>query len=407
VRIKKLQTLNIVIFGNTNNYPLILAQGLRRLGHNVLLLVNRTDYLHRPESRYPEWAGDLPGWVIDCADITENDIIYDTPMLDRALLYLTNDVDLVVLNDMGLALASYLQTPYVAMLTGSDLAYYANYSMLDSRADKWDPEYKRSVPGRRNMSRFSDFVTRQRDGILGANVVCFGQRGLVPTSDRLLDRIGVTDSQRMMMFISNTIDLNALPHTKKRNLRILCGSRIVYRKYKNSNLGAIDFKGTDLLIKGFALYCDAGGKGKLYLIRKGQDVDAALLLIEKLGIGKHVKWLKEMSLSRFYEEMKIADVVCDQFGTSFPGMVTADAYAFGRPVIANFKNNIFTKFFPEPLPGLDAKTPEQIAEHLATIESNRKILEKIGYESRQYAEAYLAPEIMASKLLAKVFEDVK
>lgn len=46
--------LSIAIFGNTNNYPLLLAEGLRSLGLKVRIVLNRKKLLHRPGVGYPE-----------------------------------------------------------------------------------------------------------------------------------------------------------------------------------------------------------------------------------------------------------------------------------------------------------------------------------------------------------------
>ena len=398
-----MKQLSIAIFGNINNYPLLLAQGLRLLGHNVRLVLNRKELLYRPEARYPDWAAAYPDWIVDCSNLSDEDIAFETPALDQAIHQLTHNIDLVILNDVGPALAAYLQAPHAVVLTGSDLAYYASFDSLQMRTSMWDSEFKRSLQGRRHLRRMADFVARQRDGILGAGVACYGQRGLVPSGDRLLDDIGVIDERRLMLYFSNTIDLQAQPATHNKKLTVLCGSRIVYRPECNPTLSAIDFKGTDVLIRGFAKYCQQGGQGELRLPQKGQDLDAAIELINDLGIADRITWLPEMALAKFYEEMAKADLICDQFGTSFPGMVTTDAYALGRPVMANLRNEIFDQRFPEPLPGFDAKTPEEIADHLITIENNRERLVEKGKKSRAYAEAYLSPESMARQLLNKIF----
>ncbi|MGC4099121.1 MAG: glycosyltransferase [Nitrospira sp.] len=395
--------LSIAIFGNTNNYPFLMAQGLRLLGHNVRLVINRKELLHRPEARYLDWAGGYPDWVVDCSNLSDEDVAFETPAIDLAIQHLTHNVDLVILNDVGPAFASYLRTPHAVVLTGSDLAYYANFASLEMRARMWDPEFKRSPQGRRYLRRMADFVTRQRDGILGAEVVCYGQRGLVPSGDQILDEIGVRDERRLMLHFSNTIDLKAQPLTQNDKLIILCGSRVVYRPNHNPALSAMDFKGTDVLLKGFALYCQRGGKGELRLPRKGQDLHAAVDLISELAIGDQVHWLDEMPLVRFYEEMIAADVVCDQFGSSYPGMVATDAYALGRPVMAKLRPEIFSQRFPEPLPGFDAETPEKIADHLMKMEQSRVVLAEMGQKSRAYAETYLSPESMAKQLLEKWF----
>jgi glycosyltransferase involved in cell wall biosynthesis len=397
-----MRQLSIAIFGNTNNYPLLLAQGLKSLGHNVRLILNRKEVLHRPEARYPEWTSAYPEWVFDCSNITDEDIAYQTPVIDAAIHHLTHNVDLVILNDTGPALAGALRAPHVVVLTGSDLAYYANFGSLQMRTGMWDDEFKRSLQGRRYLLHFAEFVARQRDGILAAETVCFGQRGLVPTGDRLLDEIGVSDRRRLMLHFANTVDLKERPAPQNRQLTILCGSRIVYRPEDNPSLSAMDFKGTDVLINGFAQFVKAGGQGELRLPRKGQDLGAAIALIGDLGIESNIRWLDEMPIARFYEEMAAADLICDQFGTSFPGMVTTDAYALGRPVMANLRNEIFSRRFSEPLPGFTAKTPQQIAKHLVSFQRNKTLLTDMGHKSRAYAERFLSPQSMAQELLSTV-----
>lgn len=399
---RNVKKLSIAIFGNTNNYPLLMAQGLHLIGHNVRLVLNRKDLLHRPEARYPDWADTYPDWVVDCSNLSDEDIAFETPAIDQAIHHLTHNVDFVILNDVGPALASYLRTPHAVVLTGSDLAYYANFDSLQMRTSMWDPEFKRSLQGRRYLRRMADLVARQRDGILGAEVVCYGQRGLIPSGDQILDGIGISDARRLMLHFSNTIDLQAQPVAKNSKLTILCGSRIVYRPEHNPALSAMDFKGTDVLLNGFALYCQRGGNGELRLPRKGQDLQAAIDLISELAIAKQVHWLDELPLAKFYEEMIAADLVCDQFGTSFPGMVTTDAYALGRPVMAKLRADIFGQRFFESLPGFDAETPEQIADYLMMMEQNRDVLADMGCKSRAYAETYLSPESMAKQLLEKL-----
>lgn len=394
--------LSIAIFGNINNYSLLLAQGLRTLGHNVRLVLNRKDLLHRPESRYPDWADNYPNWVVDCSNLTDEDIEFETPAINQVIHQLTHNVDFVILNDTGPALAGYLRAPYAVVLTGSDLAYYASFDSIEMRTSMWDPEFKRSLQGRRHLRRIVDSVARQRDGILGAEVVCYGQRGLVPSGDQMLDGIGVIDERRLMLHFSNTIDLQVQPAAKNNKLTILCGSRIIYRPEHNPALSAIDFKGIDILLKGFALYCQRGGNGELRLPRKGQDLQAAVELISELAIVERIHWLDEMPLAQFYKEMIAVDLVCDQFGSSFPGMVTTDAYALGRPVMAKFRAEIFGQRFLEPFPGFNAESPEQIADHLMLMEKNKAILADMGLKSRAYAEVNLSPESMAKQLLEKL-----
>lgn len=396
-----MKKLSIAIFGNTNNFPLLLAEGLAALGHHVRLLINRKELIHRPESKHPEWKGNYPSWVFDFSEITDLDVAYETPALDGAIAQLTHGVDLAILNDIGPAFAKYLRCPHVAFLTGSDLSYYADFDSVQLRTANWDPAFRRSVAGRRVTRKLAELVIDQRDGILSADVVSFGLRGLIPRGDRILDSIGVEDARRMMIYISDIARLRKKPDPNNEHLRILNGSRVLWKQAGDNCYSEQDLKGTDILLKGFALYCQRGGKGELRLFRKGGDVDAAVELIGSLGIASQVVWLGEMPLSRFHEEMASADIVCDQLAQSFPGMVTADAFAMGRPVLANLRNEIFGSYFPAPLPGLQASTPDEVCRQLLDAENNKAMLQALGAQSRKFAEACLSPVGMAKMLLKK------
>jgi len=394
---------NIVIFGNTNNYPLLLAEGLKSLGHNVKLLFNRPECIHRPESKYADWKGSYPSWIYDVSDITDVDIAFETGKIDKVKKLLTYDVDLVILNDIGPSLIDYINVPHIVLLTGSDLTYYADFKILKTMTHGWDSRFKRSSEGRKHIRMMAQLIMRQRDGILSAKKVSFALRDLVPEGDELLDEIGISDEYRLMMFLSNVNGLKLSTAPKNKVLRILCGSRIVFNRKNNPYFSTQDFKGTDLLIYGFAEYCRLGGRGALTFFEKGQDVDEAKLLINELKINNRVHWLPEMTLVGFTEEMLKSDLICDQFGTSFPGMVSLDAYALGRPVMANLRNEVFSSLFSDPLPGFNVTTKMEIANTLLEIDSNPGLLEKKGLESRKYAEDYLSPKKMAAMLLENVF----
>ena len=394
--------LTIGMFGNINNYPLMLAEGFRKLGHDVRLVINRKQILHRPESKYPDWGKSYPDWVLDCSSLSEEAMMSNSaPLISKVVNFFFDQVDLVILNDYGPALTHLLPKPQVAFLTGSDLTYYANYHSLDLRTVAWDLEYKKSDQGRRLIKRYSDFVAQQRDGILSADIVSFGVRGLIPEGDELLDSIGIADSRRMMILLSDTINLQYCPSRGNSSLRIFNGARVAWQQSPDRAFGQQDLKGTDVLLQGFAMYCQSGGQGELRMVRKGHDVERAGELCIQLGIEKRVVWLKEMDLHQYDDEVRSSDLVCDQLGQSFPGMVTTHAYALGRPVLANLRNECFARKLPQPLPGFQAATPEEVSEQLLRLDADREAIQIMGTKSRQYAEHYLSPEAMAEHVLAR------
>jgi hypothetical protein len=394
--------LTIGIFGNINNYPLLLAEGFRKLGHDVRLVVNRKYALHRPESKHSEWAKAYPDWILDCSALSEESMMSNsTRLFSKVVSYFFDQADLVILNDYGPALSHLLPRPQVAFLTGSDLTYYANYRSLDLRTNAWDLEYKKSIQGQKLIGRYSDFIAHQRGGILSADVVSFGVRGLIPEGDELLDSIGVAESRRMMILMSDTNNLQFCPPTPNKNLRIFNGARVAWQQSADRKYSQQDLKGTDVLLHGFALYCQKGGKGELRMSKKGVDVEKAGGLSIQLGIDKRVVWLNEMNLHEYDNEVRLADLVCDQFGQSFPGMVTTHAFALGRPVLANLRNECFAGNLPKPLPGFQAATADEVAEQLLRLDEDLKAIETMGKKSRQYAEKYMSPESVARQVLTR------
>lgn len=387
--------LSIFIFGNTNNYPLLLAEGFRALGHDVRLAVNKKELLHRPESLNPKWANGYPDWIIDCSHFSEFDYAYESYGIEELLSNLAGNADFAVLNDIGPALATFLHCPYASVLTGSDLTYYADFKSVELRTATWDPGFRRTSHARRLVKKLNDLVVRQRDGLLMSSVVSYGARGLIPEGDALLDAIGVLDAQRTMIYLSDTSRMALRPMPNNQNLKIFCGARVVWKQNSANTYSAIDLKGSDILINGFAEYCHQGGTGTLYLPRKGSDLEDAISLISKLDIESRVIFYENMPLKQFEQELISADIVCDQFGSSFPGMVTTHAYALGRPVMANFRKDQM----PFNLPGLDVKTPKEVCNALIYAEGSREALATMGRQSRLFAEENLSPVGMARRLI--------
>ena len=394
--------MRIGVVGNTNNYPLLLTEALRSLGHDADLFLLRQDQLHRPESRQTELSGAV-GWVRDHSSIGFDDILFRTRLYCELLAAVKESrFDLLITNDYGPSIADELGARHVAMLTGSDLIYLADYGSVAMKSAVWSPDFRRSHLGRGYLRRDADFVTRQRMGILAADAVSFGHPGLIDVGDRLLADIGVTDDRRFMLRISDTTVLQPSSPAANDKLRILLGARPVWVRDVNPIFSDQDLKGTDLLLRGYADYVAGGGTGELCLVRKGPDVDATVALIAELGIASRVTWLEEMSLQAYRREVERADLVCDQFARSFPGMVTMDAYAQGRPVMANFRPEIFSRSGEEPFPGLQASTPEEIHDHLRSVDRRRDRLVTLGRESRAYAERNLSAANAAIALLKRL-----
>jgi len=394
--------MKIGIFGNTNNYPYVLAKGLRSLGVKAVLVVNRTERLHRPESQDADLAGGYPEWILDASAVTEEAYLRESAAVAPVIAFLTDGTRGVLLNDLGPSLFQQLGLPALSLLTGSDLTHYADYGMIAVRRGAGDPEFYRSPPGRRAQRQLANLITRQRDGILGSEAVSFAHKGLVPQGDALLESIGVTDSRRFFTWNSDTMRLAFRPAPGNARLRIFNPTRVNYRFPMPPGFSAQDHKGTDVLIRGFAAFVRGRGDAELRLVAKGYHVEDAVALVRELDVEDNVTWLPEMSLAEVYEEMRQADVVTDQFGHSLPGLVMTDALAIGRPVLANFRPELLAGLYPEPLPGLHAETPDGVCEQLRRLAASAALREDVGRAGREFAERYLSPTANAHVCLRRL-----
>lgn len=392
--------MKIGIFGNTNNYPLRLALGLRTLGHEVVLVVNRTEALHRPESKYPQLAAGYPRWILDCSALAEDEFIAATPAIGPVLDFLAATSDALVLNDLGPSLHEFCARPAIALLTGSDLTSYGSLSLPALRQSGWDPGYSRSPGARLSVRRMEEFVARQRAGIRAAAAVAAPLPGLVPEVDALLDEIGVARARRDFLYIANTDAAPTRPDKANPRLRVVNGARLNWKKPLPAGFVSLDHKGTDVLLEGFTRFIAAGGDADLVLFRKGLHVAETEALADALGITPRVQWRDEMTLDGFSGEMTNADVVCDQLGDAFPGMVAVDAMALGLPVIANFRPDVFGGYFPEPLAAFQACTPDDVARHLTALSASARTRIDAGRAARRFARTYLSPAAQARRCLA-------
>jgi glycosyltransferase involved in cell wall biosynthesis len=391
--------VRIGIFGNTNNYPLMLALGLRRLGHEAVLVVNRKERLHRPEAKYPELTT-YPSWIRDCSDIPEEDFLTATPRIAPVLDFLASGSGGLVLNDLGPSLLEFCPLPAVALLTGSDLTYYGDPAMCQMRQIGWSADYAATPSGRFWTQRFDEFVARQRAGIRAACAVSAPLPGLVPAMDALLLDIGVEDSRRDFFYLAETGNAPAPPNRTARRLRVVNGARLNWKRPLPVGFSTQDHKGTDILLQGFADFVAQGRDAELVLFRKGLHVAETERLAASLGIASHIVWRDEVTLSEFHAELRGADVVCDQLGDSFPGMVAVDAMALGVPVIANFRPEILNRHFPEPIAACQAQTPFEVAAQLTMLASSPQARIKAGRAARHFARTHLSPVANARRCLA-------
>lgn len=394
--------MKIGFFGNTNNYPFMLAQALRELGHDVLFVMTSYDLLNRPESRYPDFKKGYPDWIMDAAHITEWELITLSPAVAPVLDGLST-CDSLVLNHTGPALWPLLRRPAIALLTGSDLDHYANFATIDVRCGTWAPSYRESAEGQMNLNLLRHFIERQRDGIRQALAVRYMPRGLVPSGDAMLDEIGVPESRRVFLPSAELDLVRPTPAPHNDPIRIFCATRLTWKLPVEPGRSALDYKGSDIMIRGLGLfYRETGVRLDIQLVKKGLHVAETEQLIAEEGLVDQVTWSDEMPLSQVWEEFARCDIVIEQLADSAIGGAGLDAMAAGRPVIGNARREMFENYFGESSPICQAQTAEEVCAQLKRLVFNPAKREKIGKLSRRFVEENCSPRRAAQTCLERL-----
>jgi glycosyltransferase involved in cell wall biosynthesis len=393
-------------YGNANNYPFMLARALRRQGHEILFLVASREPLSRPENRYDDIETPYPDWIVDVSRSHRWHAL--APGSSRShIVRLLNGCDIAVLNEEGPALARHLKVPHVSLLTGSDIEIFAD----PARAGSLRP-YLLNHPVwlRRATARLfpSGLIKRrltipQRDGIRRSRLVVFLPLGISPNADRLIAEIGVRSERRLEV---QFIDPELAPfHEPPRRARpkIFCGTRLTWKPDPGSDLSLLDFKGTDILVKGFADYVHETRKPvDLHLVRKGRNIVETAELARSLNVDRNIIWHEEMSQSAILSQFKDSDIVVEQLATSVIGMAGLDALAIGRPLIANGRPEIFSRIISSSSPICQAASPREVFKQLERLVPDAAERERVGLESRRYVEAHFSADAAARQLLFRL-----
>lgn len=389
--------MKIGFFGNTNNFPFMLARAFRRLGHEVLFIVHRREALHRPEFRYNDVTFPYPDWIREIVFPEAASFVVDTPRR-RQTVGLLQSCDFVVLNDLGISLADPIGRPYLALLTGSDLSYYCD--------PQSGPRVMADITTRNPLKRlwgswiWKRLLEAQRTGVRRADLVFHFARGLIPGNDAILDDVGVEDSRRIFFLMA---DVGAIPYTPVPDnspCRTFCATRLTWKKPLLPGDSPLDFKGSDVMVRGLGLFCRTSGQPlDIHLVRKGRHVAETIQLVAQEGLNWLTTWHEEMSQAEIWEQYRAADIVFEQFDQGIVAMAGLEAMAAGRPVIANGRPEIFEPLLGEPSPICQAATPDQVCQQLDRLLSDPMERISVARCSRAWVEKHFSPEAAAKRIL--------
>lgn len=415
--------MRIGFIGNQNNYPFVLARALRRRGHDVRVVIDQTHALDRPECRYADVPYPYPDWIREVPAVEMGDVVFHTPRW-RAALDQVRDCDALVLNKFGYDAATRLPLPAFCLTTGGDVEFWANPAAAEAfacaidgqpRAREWVRRALRlerldwpnlagvidaaPAPVRRAALKhlFRMFVRRQRAGLRRAVAISGLPDGVSPAMAAVMADCRAADAPRLHLMMADIAWIEPQPPPQNAVLRVFNAARILWQRPFPPLVGDWESKGTDVVLKGVALWHRRTGRTlDLRLVEKGWSVAATKDLVRSLGIEALVSWRPELTQAEVFAEYAQADIVTEQCGTHVLGMAGFEAMAAGRPVIANGRPELYAAP-PGPYPVAQAATPEQVAAQLERL-SDPVERGRAGAEGRRFVEQHLSPDAAARQV---------
>ncbi|MDW3646465.1 MAG: glycosyltransferase [Bacteroidia bacterium] len=166
-------------------------------------------------------------------------------------------------------------------------------------------------------------------------------------------------------------------------------------------------KGLDILIEGFTRYREGGGKGKLWLIGDGKDMNSLKAQAQMLGVRKLIKfwgpWFGEEKLRLLYQSDAFIHT------SRYEGLPTSvlEAAGIGLPVILSTPTNLGA-FFADRKAGIhiEVNDADAVAAALKEAEDLKSLsrLKQMGKTARTIIEDEFNWENIANQVLKKAYK---
>ena len=145
------------------------------------------------------------------------------------------------------------------------------------------------------------------------------------------------------------------------------------------------WKGSDRMLRGFALAASARDDVFLVCAGWGSDLERSQTLVSTLGIDDRVHFLPcALSKRRLLRYFRAADVVADQFTLGWYGGATFDAMSCGKPVLVHIDLERYREDIAEAPPVANVSTPEEIAAALRRLLTDPEERKRLGAAARRY-----------------------
>jgi glycosyltransferase involved in cell wall biosynthesis len=412
--------MRVAIYGNLANSAYIEARLLRREGHDVELLLDPREDFVMSDPRWEDLELELPAGSLSAAalpDVARQPWVRAEADADawarrrrlavtalrrhRAML-----VALRIAGPRGLVYAGiyagvidrlsrydcaivYGSGPIVAALAGIPFLTHpfgGDITILPfADGDGWQGQ---TELGTRPPDAEPAIAALQRFGLRRTSKILVGD----PAYDSYIDRLGLSEKTTRFGFLIDT-DMYAPGPEPELRAKLLGGrdGRIVFVPSRQDWF----WKGSDLMLQGFARIARERDDVILVCTGWGADLERSRRLIAELGIGDRIRLLEHaMSKPRLLRYYKAADIVMDQFTLGSYGGSSLEAMSCARPLIMYLESERYASRFATAPPVVDARDPEQIGNALARLLDDPEERAQVGVAGREWVIANHGPVLV-------------
>jgi acetyltransferase-like isoleucine patch superfamily enzyme/glycosyltransferase involved in cell wall biosynthesis len=407
--------LRIGLFGNLANQSYIMARALRRLGHNVDLVVQQNNIdahaLSRPFWEECDFEGTESSEALRLADAWEppafvRRIAYDLGMQQRYRNRFSAVEEVIQLyreaighqipRDLALVLAQWMgHWPYICAMNDYDVVHL---SMWPICLGIFSPKPYVACPlgGDLFITAFEEDLQGLmfRASFRGASHIAVAETNYSEYLDRL-------ETQAPRTFLPLIVDTDVYkcdeePELRKAWHELIGGERFLLSVCRQSWA----WKGNDRLVRAFAQFIrSSGASWRLILQEWGDDIDKTKELVDQLGLKSHVLWQGLCSKPVLRRRERAADVICDQCVMEGYGASVLEALAAGKPVVMAPAPEHAASVFSSPPPFVGGRTEDMILAGMERL-SDDAFRAETGRASRAWLEREHGYRVLADRYLA-------
>jgi hypothetical protein len=337
---------NLLLIGNTNNELFRLANVLTEHNYKVTQVLIQQGRLHDPKELFfmKKYKTSSVNFI-DLRNFQEEDVICHDNKLIETLNAIDGKFHFGIYDYVGASFSTIFQIPYISMVTGSNLTYYANPKLIDFRTSIWEESFSKSNTGKELIKRYEYFTDVYREGLKQSEALISFPLGIVPAEDQMLKELGLSDKERFIFTYIERFKLRQRYLFRRRNAKIVFAARLDSNNKLQPGGSERDNKGIEFLIPAILEVKRLNIRVKFEVFSKGKLFEDFKRKIDQFGLKDYVSFERESNYKGYLKVLNNNDIVVDSIGESTFGRISLDSISLNKIIFANVHNDVFSKFF--------------------------------------------------------------